>query len=313
MTMNTSPNVRLPSLSALRAFEAVTRLGSVKDAAAELSLTASAVSHQLRNLEEFVGHALLTRRSQALELTSAGALLAGYAQRGFRELRRGFVALRTDEDAGVLRVSVTPLFGTEILVPNILDFERQHPEVQLRLDMTQTVADFDVEPVDAAVRIGPEPPSKLYSEVLLNVVTVLVCAPKMITGKHPLATLDDLKSQALIVQVMESMEHDGWQRWVSAAGRSDLKPARELRFDTFSGALQAAEVGVGVLLAPYPMILRHVTEGRLVIPFKVFCTSPWHYRFVCRRGQEHLPKIAGFRRWIASLSSRRAASAEVTA
>jgi LysR family glycine cleavage system transcriptional activator len=310
--MNTSPHVRLPPLSALRAFEAVTRLGSVKDAAAELSLTASAVSHQLRNLEEFVGQPLLLRRSQALELTSAGALLAGYAQRGFRELRRGFVALRADEDASVLRVSVTPLFATELLVPNLFDFERRHPEVEMRLEMTQSLADFDVEPVDAAIRIGPEPPSTLYSEVLLNVVNALVCAPKLMAGKFPLHTLEDLKSQALIVQVFETMEHDSWRNWIGAAGRPDLKPARELRFDTFSGALQAAECGVGVLIAPYPMILRHVTEGRLVIPFKVFCTSPWRYRFVCRRGQEHLPKIDCFRRWVASLSSRRAASAEVT-
>jgi LysR family glycine cleavage system transcriptional activator len=311
--MNTSPNVRLPPLSALRAFEAVTRLGSVKDAAAELSLTPSAVSHQLRNLEEFVGQSLLQRRSQQLELTSAGALLAGYTQRGFRELRRGLVALRTDEDASVLRVSVTPLFGTEILVPNLFDFERRHPEVQLRLEMTQSLVDFDVEPVDAAIRIGPEPPSTLYSEVLIHVVNVLVCAPKLLTAKQPLRELDDLKSQALIVQTMESMEHDSWSRWIEATGRPDLKPARELRFDTFAGALQAAEVGVGVLIAPYPMITRHVTEGRLVLPFKVFCTSPWRYRFVCRRGHEHLPKIACFRQWVASLSSRRAASAEVTA
>src|SRR5215467_12736985 len=113
--MNRNKSVRLPSLPSLRAFEAVARLSSVKDAADEMHLTPSAVSHQLRNLEDDLGVTLFRRRNQAIELTDAGSLFATFAERAFRELRQGVAALRTETNRGVLYVSVAPLFAMEIL------------------------------------------------------------------------------------------------------------------------------------------------------------------------------------------------------
>jgi LysR family glycine cleavage system transcriptional activator len=304
MTRNKS--VRLPPLPALRAFEAVARLKSVRDAAQELGLTPSAVSHQLRNLEDHLGVALFNRGNQSIELTVIGAQFAGYAERGFRELRQGVAALRNNLDSDVLRVSVTPLFAMEILVPALPDFERACPGLQMRLDVGETVADLDTESLDVAIRIGEEPASTLFAETLLDVCWAPVCAPRLLTDSNALRTPADLSAQVLI-ESSETIGRTLWQMWLDKAGVGNLKPARELRFDTFLGTLQAAESGLGVIVAPLSVVARHLAEGRLVMPFALQIPSPYPYRFVCRRGHERQPKVDRFHRWLKGVCAAHAA------
>jgi LysR family glycine cleavage system transcriptional activator len=295
--------VRLPPLPALRAFEAVARVKSVRDAAQELGLTPSAVSHQLRNLEDHLGVALFSRGNQTIELTEIGEQFAAYAERGFGELRQGIAAIRSDPERGVLRVSVAPLFAMEILLPALPDFERACPDVQLRLDVGESLADLDAEPIDAAIRIGDEPSATYFFETLLDVCWAPVCAPRLLQGANPLRRPEDLSEHVVIA----SQENHISQLWFAAAGLPDLKPERELRFDTFLGALQAAEGGLGVVIAPLSIVSRHLAEGRLVAPFSVVLPSPWPYRLVCRRGRERQPKIDRFRRWLAGVCAAHAA------
>jgi len=122
--MNRTRSVRLPPLPSIRAFEAVARLASVKEAAQEMKLTASAISHQLRNLEDRFGVELFKRRNQSIQLTEAGALFAEYAQRAFSELREGVAALRSNSNQNVLYVTAPPLFAMELLIPMLPDFGR---------------------------------------------------------------------------------------------------------------------------------------------------------------------------------------------
>jgi LysR family glycine cleavage system transcriptional activator len=290
-------------LPALRAFEAVARAKSVRDAASELGLTSSAVSHQLRNLEDHLGVALFNRGNQSIELTPAGEQLAAHAERAFAELRQGVAALRSDPDRGVLRVSVAPMFAMEILLPALPDFERACPDVQLRLDVGESLADLDAEPIDAAVRIGDEPSAAYFFETLLDVCWAPLCAPQLITGTKPLREPADLAAHALIAAREDRIA----EQWFAAAGVADLKPERLLRFDTFLGAVQAAENGLGVVIAPLSMVTRYIREGRLVAPFDVTLPSPWPYRLVCRRGRERQPKIDRFRRWLQGVCATHAA------
>jgi LysR family glycine cleavage system transcriptional activator len=295
---------RLPPLSSLRAFEAVVRHGSVKAGADELRLTPSAISHQLRNLEEHVGVALFHRRPRSIELTETGAALAIHVERAFRELRQGIAALRNQKESSVLRVSAPPILATELIMPSSQDFERRHTAIQLRLEVSETVADFDAEPIDVAIRFGPAPSNALFSEMLLDATIAPVCAPSLLRGTSPLRTIEDLSRHALLT-LSENTDGHGWEHWVAAAGFPDLKPARQLWFDTFLGAVQAAEAGLGILIAPHPTVAGRLADGRLVLPFPVFASSAWSYRFVCRRGQERIPKIDQFRRWIGALCEQR--------
>jgi LysR family glycine cleavage system transcriptional activator len=303
--MTRNKPLRLPPLPALRAFEAVARSKSVRDAAQELGLTASAVSHQLRNLEDHLGVVLFIRGNQTIELTETGAQFAAYAERGFRELRQGVAALRSNLDSNVLRVSVAPLFAMEILLPALPDFERACPDLQLRLDVGESLADLDTETIDAAIRISEEPSNAFFFEKLLEVCWAPVCAPRLLQGANPLRMPTDLTTHVLISS-NENNERSPWQIWLDAAGLVDLKPATELRFDTFLGTLQAAESGLGVIVAPLSIIARHLAEGRLVMPFALTIPSPWSYRLVCRRGQERQPKIDRFRRWLVGMCAAHA-------
>jgi LysR family glycine cleavage system transcriptional activator len=301
--MTAPTKLRLPPLSALRVFDAAARLESVKGAADELRLTPSAVSHQLRNLEEHLGVSLLRRRSRGIELTEAGSLFAAHIATAFREIHHAVRVVRQDKESSVLRISTAPVFATELIMPNLHDFERRHPTIHLRLEMSEAQADFDTEPVDAAIRLGPALSASLYSEELLDISAITVfCSPKLVDGPNSLRTVEDLAHHTLVSLSNQPALSSLWRQWANSAGNGNLKPARELRFDTFIGALQAAESGLGVILAPHSLVARQLSEKRLVMPFKTFTPLPWAYRFVCRRGQERLAKVDAFRRWISSVT-----------
>jgi LysR family glycine cleavage system transcriptional activator len=295
---------RLPPLPALRAFEVVARVKSVRDAAAELGLTPSAVSHQLRNLEESLGVALFVRGNQTIDLTESGEQFAAYAFRAFRELRQGVAALRSDPDSRILRISAAPIFAMEILLPALPDFERACPDIQLRLEVSESVADVESESIDAAIRIGKEP-SNLFYEKLLDVCWAPVCAPSLLRGSKPLRKPSDLSEHVLIA----TPEEQCVQLWLTAAQVPDLKPASKLTFDSFLGAIQATESGLGVVVAPLSVLSRHLADGKLIAPFDVYIPSPYIYRLVCRRGRERQPKIDRFRRWLAGICAAHAMKA----
>jgi len=177
------------------------------------------------------------------------------------------------------------------------EFERAHPNLELRLDVGESLADFGNQLIDAAIRIGPMPSANLFAEPLLDVCMAPVCAPRLLEGPGGLRTPEDLQSHPLLIS-NEPHEHDSWELWRTAAGIEHLKPSSKLRFDTFLGTVQAAEAGLGVVVAPLPILARHLAERKLVVPFPITVPSPFPYRLVCRRSQLHHPKIAAFRRWL---------------
>lgn len=283
---------QLPSLSALRAFEAAAREGSFQAAAESLRLTPSAVSHQIRSLELDFGQPLFLRRHRKVELTEAGRTLQAYVTRGFDELRRGAAALRQDRRATVLRVSAAGAFATAFLAHRIGDFEARYPGLEVRLELSQALVDFDLEPIDVGIRLGFAAPPNLFSEQVLPITAGPVCTPEL-AGK--LKGVDDLAS---VTRISITQDPKGWRAWFRAAGRADAPGGREVWFDNLMTALQAAVDGVGVVQAPLPLVAHHLQSGRLVAPFEVSMRSKQAYRLVCRRGEEDLPKVARFRRWL---------------
>lgn len=286
---------RLPSLVALRAFEAAARLGSFQSAAQALHLTPSAVSHQIRGLELEFGQPLFARKHRKVELTDAGRTLETYVAKGFEELRRGAAALRLDRRPNVLRVSAAPAFAAAFLTHWIEAFEQQHRGLELRLSVSHTVADLDVEAIDVAVRLGTGAPTDLFSELLMPIVAGPVCTPELAAR---LKTPADL---AQATRLCITQDARGWRPWLRVAGLDeDQPPGRELWFETLNVAIQGALDGLGVALAPLTLTAQHVAAGRLAAPFQQTVRSKFEYRLVCRRGEEALPKVARFRRWLAA-------------
>ena len=292
----------LPSLIALRAFEAAARLGSFQAAAQTLHLTPSAVSHQIRSLETDFGQPLFLRRHRRVELTDAGRRLQGHVARGFEELRRGVAALRHDRRASLVRVSSAGAFATAFLAHRIDAFEAQNPGLELRLELSQSVVDFELEPVDIGIRLGFAAAPNLFSEVVVPIVAAPVCTPALA------ARLGRLEDLAEATRISISQDPRGWRAWYRAVGLTEAPGGRDLWFDNLMTALQAAVDGVGVVLAPLPLVAHHIAAGRLTAPFPQTVRSKQAYRLVCRRGEETLPKIDRFRRWLKRELAEAAAS-----
>jgi DNA-binding transcriptional LysR family regulator len=278
--------------SALRSFEAAARLRSFQAAADELHQTPSAISHQIRRLETDLGQALFVRTHRKVELTAAGQTLQGYVARGFAEFARGVRAISNTTRASELRVSVAPTFAAAYLTPRLEQFERANPALQLRLDMSQNLINLDHGDFDAVIRMSVRPPPGVFAETVSKVRVTPACAPAIGARLRSVANLKQF------TRIIISQAPDSWARWHRAFGREDQKPRREVHFDPMTAGLQAAIDGVGVMIAPVDVIRKHVEDGRLVLPFDEIYETTSVYRFLCRKGDETLPKIVKFRSWL---------------
>jgi LysR family glycine cleavage system transcriptional activator len=285
----------LPPLTALRAFLAAGRCGSFQDAARELGVTPSAVSHQVRGLEEWLGVALFVRLARRVELTKAGAKFLAETERAFGRISTAAGALRTQSGATRLKVSALPLFTSVWLIPRLAGFEARHPDIVLDVETTNRVADFDRDEVDVAVRNLRSPTPGLVARKLLDVSPVPVCAPKLIAGAAALKTPADLSSHAII---HVTARPDAWPRWLKAVGLARLKAKRELSFDTVPAALDAAARGHGVALGMHPIVWESPAAAHLIVPFAPKVPGDASYFVVHRKSDGARPAVRAFVDWL---------------
>jgi LysR family glycine cleavage system transcriptional activator len=283
---------RRPELKALEVFEAAARLGGFQNAARELGLTGSAVSHQIRLLEDLVGEPLFTRTGGRPVLTGAGEALGRCTSAALGEIDAGLDEVRAARADAKLRVSAPPHFAARFLVGRIERFTKRHPGMQVELSVESRHVDFERELVDIAVRFGPGAWAGLRAEMLFRPRVAAVCAPGVLP---PGATPDDLARQTWL---RLSIEGNVAARYLAAAGIVAAKPTAEVRFDTFVAALQAALDGQGVMLAPLELVQSLLAEGRLVRPFAVELPAAHGYYLVARAARFDQPNAAAFRRWL---------------
>src|SRR5690554_3410277 len=177
---------RLPSLNALRAFEAGARHLSFTRAADELHVTQTAISHQVRQLEAELGFPLFRRSTRRLELTPEGQRLAPAVTQALERIAEAVEALRARRRDNLLRVSMAPAFGTKWLVGRLSRFWLAHPDVELQLNHSPLLTDFTRDDVDLAIRYGRGPWPGVVSELLIRLEKVPVCSPALLEGPHPL-------------------------------------------------------------------------------------------------------------------------------
>jgi LysR family glycine cleavage system transcriptional activator len=285
---------RLPSLKALRAFEAAARHGSFSRAADELGVTHAAVSHQIRALEEELGAALFHRTGRAVELTERGARLLPVLTAAFDQLAEGWAQTGARDNAA-LTVSVEPSFAARWLVLRLGKFHRAHPDIELRLMPSSDVVDFAREDVDIGVRYGLGHWPDAIAEKLFEATVYPVCAPALIDPKKPIRKPEDLKHYPLLHE--ETMQH--WLAWLEGAGVKNPRwAAKGPLFIEASLALQAAAGGQGVALANDTLAMADLAEGRLVRLFEFEMPDEEAYWLVYPERSAAKPRVQAFRNWI---------------
>ncbi len=291
-----TPFRNLPSLAALRVFEAAGRHLSFTNAAAELCVTTSAVSRQIRALEEELGRPLFTREPRGLALTKDGAVYLSHVADALRRLHDATVTLGGRGVRRKLRLSVLASFAGNWLVPRLLSFEHAHPDIDVAMEATTRYADFSRDPVDVAIRFGTGPWDGLVSEPLFPLEFYPVCrAPERARARPPLRTPADLARHTWLEEVHIPT---AWPLWLAAAGVAGLEPVRRLTYDHAQLMLDAAMAGQGIALTSDVIAERALHEHRLVRPFAITATAPWTYHLVTRPDGRADPKIAAFREWI---------------
>jgi len=283
----------LPPTASLRAFSRSAHALSFKRAAGELHLSASALSRQIQGLEQHLGVKLFRRLNPGLELTDEGRRYLVVVDAVLEQL---FAAQdQLAPQLRPLRVSTLQSFSESWLVPNLADFERENPGVQVEIEATLRFADFARDPVDVAIRFGRGPWEGLHSEPLLELRFFPVASPALVGGSPGLRAPADLAGHALIHGLQTP---NAWREWLRAAGVPDLEPKRNVTYDHVALALAAAEAGQGVALSTPILCGRRLAEGKLVRPFDVSAPATETYHFVCRPDDLRDRRVAAFRDWL---------------
>ena len=282
---------RLPSLNALRAFEAGARLLSFTRAAEELSVTQTAISHQVRQLEEDLGVKLFERRPRELALTAAGSSLYPVLAESFDRIKETVTRIRARPEPHPLTVSLTPTFGSRWLAQRLGRFWREHPDVELRLHHSVQLTDLSRDEVDMAVRWGRGNWAGLVTERLMRAQATPLCSPALITGSTPLRSPSDLKFHTLIHQ----KDYQEWTEWLAAAGVDDVDGQRGPVIDDANAIIRSAMQGDGVMIAIPEVLSDEIASGKLVAPFETRPDPAFAYYVVYLPGALDRPEARAFR------------------
>lgn len=287
---------RLPSLNGLRAFEAAGRLLSFTRAAQELNVTQTAISHQIRRLEEELGIRLFDRHTRTLTLTGEAQAFLPAVRAAFADLQRATDRLRRSDRARILTVSTVVSLAAKWLLPRLASFQEQAPDIDVRITTSTSLVDFRREDVDVAVRYGRGDWPGLRADWLMAEDLFPVCSPALLAGPRPLSRPEDLARHTLL---HVSAYQDEWRLWFTAAGvPTEIGDRPGLTFDMAFMALQAAVDGHGVALGRTPYVEADLAAGRLVAPFDMRITATSGFYFVCPLETADTPKIAAFRKWL---------------
>jgi LysR family glycine cleavage system transcriptional activator len=285
-----------PPLTAMRYFEAAARHRSLTKAAAELNVTHSAISHQIKALETWMGVPLFHRQNRSLRLTEAGQSLLPPVSEAFRQMGEAARRIRSRESSGPLIISALPSFAAKWLMPRLRGFREAHPEISVRIAAEDRLTDFAREDVDIAIRSGRGHWPGLRVDRLLVEHMYPVCAPRLRDGPVPIRRPEDLAQHPLLGDYEWSEDH--WRRWFAAAGLPEMRPQRAMDFNYTNLMIQAAIDGLGVALSAGALVEDDIAAGRLVRLFNVFLPTEFGYYLVTPAERADRPKIVAFRRWI---------------
>ena len=282
----------LPSLNAVRMFEAAARTQSFTQAAVELHVTQGAVSRQIALLEEQLGCELFHRKGPKLKLSTAGLQYQSVVEEALETIRKGTSQISQDNSSNTLTVSILPSFASYWLMPRMVAMEKVLPNISLRLAASHQNVDFAKDrDIDVSIRLGRGNWSGVYSKQFTNDEMLPVCSPKL---AQEIQCVEDLLKHHTI---SESSGYDEWHRWFEK-NNVKYEPIATRIYDDTGVQIQAAIDGLGVLLARSEFVKDCLHSGSLVRLFDTNIISEFQYYFVCPIPRLSEPNIKAFHDWI---------------
>ncbi|HLP70914.1 MAG TPA: LysR family transcriptional regulator [Rhizobium sp.] len=289
----------LPSLSLLAAFEAAARTGSITAAAKELDLTQSAVSRQIKALENQIGVDLFVRERQTIRLTVAGESYAHEIREALRRISSASLNLRANPRGGTLNLAILPTFGARWLAPRLGRFLDANPGITINLVTRLSPFDFRLDAIDAAIHFGQPLWPGAELTLLMKETTIPACSPAF-KATHKIERPADLLDVSLLHLTTRP---DAWEKWFARSG-VHAEGVHGMLFDQFATASQAAMGGLGVALLPVFLIREELRRGELVPAIDKEVESSERYYLAYSRERANYPPLVAFRNWIVEEAER---------
>lgn len=287
---------RKTSLRGLRTFCVAAEHASFRAAADELFVTASAVSHQIKNLEDEFDQKLFDRKGRSLELTRAGRELYEDVRPLIERLDEVTASHSSTRQKSVLRISVQPFFASELFVPRLPDFRRQHPDIEIKVDTSDESLEKHPPDSDVSIRVFQSPPKTLSSDLLFALRLIPAASANF---RDSIAENGDGIGSDFPIIV-----HDGrpraWLDWQKKSGIALPTDSASLRLDSMIAVARAAERGLGAALVPLQLSDGWFDSGALVKLFPTELPTKDAYYFVCRREDEEQENVQRLRTWVLS-------------
>jgi len=286
--------MRTPSLKAIKTFQVAAKHSSFAVAADELCITPSAVSHQIKTLETQLGLPLFSRGARALALTDAGARYLEQIDDLFMRLESVTEQLRARYGRSSVRLHVPAYFASEMLLPRLSEFSSLHGGIDLRIETQSAYGRTHPAEADISVVCGSGPWNGLVAHPLFAQTMIPACSPELLAEK-PVTRYEDLNAHTLLVH---EARRDDWDRWATAVGMKELRPAQIVRIDSMSAATRAAEKKIGIALLPAELSRRKFAAGRLVRVFDDELVTQEDYTLLVRAEDENRDDIRALCAWL---------------
>lgn len=289
----------MPSLGALRAFEAAARHLSFQKAAQELFVTPTAISHQIRELESSLGMPMFHRHIRRVTLTPAGRQLFPVLRQGFDAFAHAIAELYPQSRRSAVTVTAGTLFTARRLIPALGSFQQDYPGFQLRVHASEEIVDLNSGIADVAVRYGAGPYPGLVAEPLCRERFGVVCSPAL-----GMDAPEDLRDVSLIHAEWRRGDYQpSWRKWCELAGMDGMDLDAGLTFTDDSHAIQAAIAGHGAAIASLPLVEDELARGVLVHPFGPVLEGE-HYHFITTSENAACEDVRVVRDWLRKIAGQ---------
>jgi len=260
-----------------------------------LFVTPSAVSHQVKALENFLGVELFHRSNRKVTLTTQGEQYLASVKHAFDEIEMATHRLSVTQGASVVQISVAPNFLIRWLMPRMSRFRALFPDVELQINASMGLLDFDRSSTDMAVYYGSGEWDDIEVEFLRKVMLVPVCGPGLLETGPPLEKPSDLVNHTLIYVSKRTWE---WDNWLKKAGVEFITPKGSMQLSSGQLTTAAAQENLGVALADQTLISREVESGKLVVPFDIPLDTKKAFYLVYRKHRPLTKGMEAFRNWL---------------
>ena len=288
---------KLPALHLFGIFEAAARHENFKQAAAELFITPSAVSHQIKALEAFLGFELFQRKSRGVALNAAGKVYLHYVQQGISKLEQGTKVVSNKFSSPSLKISTFTTMASNVIIPKLSDFQQKHPSIDIRIETGMNITDLRYDDCDLAIRMGKGDWPGVVVKKLLNLTAHAVCSADF-AKKHQLTSPEQISQVPLID--LENMNNI-WRTWSAAMQLPKMQYKHQLTFSNYDASLQAAEQGLGLALAIMPIEHALIERNLLVLPFEKAAKFAQSLYAVYREEDRNRHDIHCFLDWLTKL------------